>query len=220
MQKTMNPCRLCNSKKTDAFITDKGTKREKLYHHCRECDFIFADERFILSPDEEEKRYVHHNNTIENEGYVMMFKNFIKTAIADEFLTAEKILDFGCGPSPVFAEIMRQNGKTVDIFDPFYHKNDDIFNKAYDLITSTEVFEHVKYPLVSFQSLYKLIKTGGTLAIMTKFHSGIQDFENWWYRRDVTHISFFNTKTVQKVAELTNFKRLRSDETSFFVLQK
>jgi 2-polyprenyl-3-methyl-5-hydroxy-6-metoxy-1,4-benzoquinol methylase len=179
-----------------------------------------VDEQFILSPEEERKRYIHHNNSITNEGYVRMFEDFLSDAIEKEFKTTEKILDFGCGPNPVFAEIMRKKGKTVDFYDPYYYPNADIFLEKYSLITSTEVFEHIQYPMETLRKLYHIMNDGSVLAIMTKFHSGTENFEKWWYRRDVTHISFYSSKTVEKIVELTDFELIRTDDCSFFVLGK
>ena len=149
-----------------------------------------------------------------------MFEDFIKNAMASEFKKSEKILDFGCGPNPVFAEIRRRKGKMVDYYDPFYHPDSDIFLEKYDLITSTEVFEHIQYPMDTLSKLYRIMTKGSILAIMTKFHTGTDTFEKWWYRRDVTHISFYNSKTVEMIAQLTSFELIRTDKCSFFILRK
>ncbi len=220
MLKRVVPCRLCNSRKTEPLITGGGTDREKLYHHCQDCDFIFVDDAFILSPEEEEKRYINHNNTIENEGYVRMFERFLGEAVEPEFEKAESVLDFGCGPGPVLAKLMELKGKRVAYYDPFYFPNEGLFNETYDLITSTEVFEHIRFPLVALQKLYNLLNKQSVLAIMTKFHTGTAAFEDWWYRRDVTHISFYSERTVDKLVERTAFSLLRTDGHSFFTLKK
>ena len=67
----------------------------------------------------------------------------------------------------------------------------------YDFVTATEVVEHLKNPQHELQRLYRLVKQGGTLGIMTKLATDKSAFENWHYKRDPTHICFFSKPTFE-----------------------
>ena len=207
-------CKLCGSTKT------KELELDKHYHHCVQCDFIFMDECDHLEEHEEHQRYLQHNNTIENSGYVRMFQTFISNALQPEYSSSKKILDYGSGPNPVFAQIMRMQGKAVDIYDPFFSPSTDYLHKQYDIITLTEVIEHIQFPLKNLQPLKNCLKPYGLLAIMTRIHPGIDRFDKWWYRQDNTHISFFSNKTTEIFATSLNMRITKTDGERFFCLQK
>jgi hypothetical protein len=46
-----------------------------------------------------------------------------------------------------------------------------------------------------------MLEDNGILAIMTSFLSNIEDFENWYYRRDPTHVVFYSEKTFEVIAD-------------------
>ena len=79
------------------------------------------------------------------------------------------------------------------IYDIFYHDTPEVFDKAYDFITSTEVLEHLHQPLVEIQKLWDCLQVGGALGMMTAFR--VEDFASWYYKRDLTHILFFTPKS-------------------------
>lgn len=207
-------CRLCGSTNVEQI------KLDKTYYHCQECDFIFMDDCYLLEETEERQRYLQHNNTIENTGYVKMFQTFIDNALEPNYATAEMILDYGSGPNPVFAQIMRRQGKAVDIYDPYFSPLTEYLHRQYDMITLTEVIEHIQFPLNNLQPLKDCLMPNGLLAIMTRIHPGIANFEKWWYRKDNTHISFFSLKTAQVLATLLDMRITKTDGERFFCLQK
>ncbi len=106
-------------------------------------------------------------------------------------------LDFGCGPGPTLSLMFQAHGHTVDIYDKFYARNPEVFQREYDFVTATEVVEHLKNPQHELQRLYRLVKQGGTLGIMTKLATDKSAFENWHYKRDPTHICFFSKPTFE-----------------------
>lgn len=207
-------CRLCSSEKTSVLELDKR------YHHCEACDFIFLDASHVIEPDQERQRYLQHNNTMENKGYVEMFTRFINEALEPEYATARDILDFGCGHNPVFMQIMKNMGKRVDCYDPFFFPERSFTNRQYDIIASTEVFEHIAYPLEVINELKESLNAQGLLAIMTRLHPGVNGFNGWWYRMDNTHISFYSEKTLKVLPEITGLTLHGSDLKRYFVLMK
>jgi 2-polyprenyl-3-methyl-5-hydroxy-6-metoxy-1,4-benzoquinol methylase len=189
------------------------------------------DESKILSSEKEKTEYLTHNNSLENKGYVDMFREFIKRTITPylDIKNKKKALDFGSGPGPdcVLAHLLKEEGFEVDIYDAYFAPAKVYIDKTYDLITCTEVLEHLKEPLETLKLLKKHLKLNSILALMTLFHpikgenlDGEEQFQQWWYRRDVTHASFFRPKTFQTIANLLGMSLLKIDQRNTISLQK
>jgi len=129
-------------------------------------------------------------------------------------------LDFGCGPEPVLKVLLNRLGIEVDIFDCYFFPQKTFLNKRYDLITCTEVFEHLKNPLETLILLESLLNEDGVLAVTTLFHTTSNDFSKWWYRRDSTHICFYSPHTFKWIEEHFNFTIEVMDNSSICVLRK
>ena len=192
-------CSLCgNHTKT---LKPQPPDRERgPYLHCHRCDLIFLPNDQILPPYEEKQRYMEHDNTHENEGYVQMFEDFISETVLP-FCQEGKALDFGCGPGPVLADLLKKRGFSVDIYDPFFFPNDRYRNETYDLVTTTEVFEHLRNPEQVLEELCCITKPGSILAVMTHLHQGPDEFSEWWYHWDPTHITFYSSKTMMWITD-------------------
>jgi hypothetical protein len=207
-------CKICNEE-VNSF---EDLELSKFYYHCPKCEFIFLDEKFYVKENEEKKQYDQHNNSLENEGYVKMFEDFLNFVLEGKFIKTS--LDFGSGPSPVLAELLTKVALHVEYYDKFYQPKKVYKDKKYDLITSTEVFEHLKSPNEILKLFSKHINTDGQIAIMTLFHSNNQkEFLKWWYRRDPTHISFFTPKTMKFLADNQNLKITKCDNKRVIVFE-
>lgn len=210
-------CRVCGNK-TDAF---DDTKFDNSYGYCHNCEFIGIETEQHMTFSEERSEYDRHENSIENEGYVAMFKNFLDAAVIP-FVTEGEGLDFGSGPEPVLAQVMERDYEfKMDYYDLHYQPKRLYEEKTYDLIVSTEVMEHLHEPLDIMQILADHLKPGGILAMMTLFHENDNEkFLDWWYRRDVTHIGFFTPKTFEVLAEIVGLKVIYTDDYRYVTLQK
>jgi len=210
-------CKICNSKNLK-IIDDK--KVNNVYYHCQECDFVFEQEEKLVSNEIELKVYQGHNNTIENVGYVNMFNKFMVKTVDKYCKDKKNVLEFGSGPGPVLAELLKQKGYEVDIYDPYFSPEKVFEGKKYDIITSTEVFEHFNDPLKEIGLLKKILKKDGYLCIMTRFHpKDEEEFKNWWYRRDLTHISFYTPKTFKYIANKFDLEIIFYDDRDICVFK-
>ena len=167
------------------------------------------------------KKYDQHNNSLENEGYVQMFEDFIDLSIVPYIQDIQRALEFGSGPTPVFAKLLERRGLEVDIYDLYYAPKKVYEHKMYDLITSTEVFEHLQKPLEILELLVKHTNNNGYIVLMTKFPpKDDKAFLAWWYRRDPTHISFFTPKSFEVMAKKVGLKVLKTINENIVVFQK
>ncbi len=185
-------CPLCLSQ-SDINAIDIPPAEDR-YFHCSRCDMIFAAADSIPGPREEKKRYLTHDNTHESEGYVRMLTRFMERAVLP-FAAGNKILEFGCGPGPVLADLLRERGFHLALYDPYFAPRTEALRSTYDVITSTEVLEHIRDAAGAWRRFHRLLPPGGLLAVMTRFHPGPRDFPDWWYRKDSTHIRFYSRDT-------------------------
>lgn len=211
----MPSCKICSDNTEKIY----DSQYNNTYYRCRNCGFIFLESGKILPPDQEKKEYYTHNNNFENEGYVNMFREFIDKAVRAHKSRIKTALDFGSGPGPVLAELLRREGFKTDIYDKFFSPEKAYENKKYDLITATEVFEHLTDPLPTLKLLKSLLNKNGIIAIMTLFHQNdTEEFKKWWYRHDSTHIAFYTPKTIEFMAKSSGLDFKLIDEKNICVL--
>jgi len=190
------------------------------YHVCKTCDFIFKDESNRISNEIEMDQYSRHNNTMESTGYVTMFKDLIRDYIKPLDI-ANKVLDFGSGPGPVLYQLLTEEGLDAFHFDPFYNPDNAYKDSLYQLITSTEVVEHFFDPIKEFKHLSSLLEKNGYLLIMTHIRNKDLDvFLNWWYRRDVTHVSFYHLNTFKYIAQVCGLERIKHNDKNIILFKK
>ena len=210
-------CRVCG-----AVTSEFQHPQSKLqFYYCETCEFVFKSERAIVSAEEEKAEYDLHNNSYEDEGYVNMFREFLEESVLPLAPSGKAALDFGSGPEPVLAKVLAEYGYNADIYDLFYSPAKIYQNRKYDLITCTEVVEHLKEPLAYFGLFAALLNEGGIVAIMTRFHPRDQDkFLKWYYHREHTHISFFAPKTMEYMAQRVNLKLIYTDNKKYCTFSK
>lgn len=136
-----------------------------------------------------------------------------------------RILDYGCGYEPVLKELLEMEGYQVNAYDPFFFPNGDS-QKEYDLIISTETFEHFKEPQEDLKRLTPKISEKGYLAVMTCFYPEkknsfcIESLSKWYYKRDPTHVAFYGQKTFSWIAEEFEMKICHNNKSNFIIFQK
>lgn len=183
---------------------DAGLKRRLLSadgrgcHVCGGCSLIFADAGCHLSLDDEMRRYVCHENSIENEGYVSFLNQIIEPALR-HLKAGMRGLDYGCGPGPTLSKLLERRGFACDNYDPLFPK--DELKPPYDFIFSTECLEHFRKPREDIAFMLDLLASGGILAVMTELWVSTEEFSKWHYGRDSTHLSFYNARTLDYVRD-------------------
>jgi len=213
----MKKCKICQSNTT--YITD--TKTLKIYHKCFTCEYIFLDEKYYIGENSEKKHYDKHHNNLESLGYVQMFDDLIDEFVEPYIKTISNALDFGCGEGEVLPILLERRNISCDRYDLFYFPKKVYEDKKYDLIISTEVFEHLINPIEILKKLLLHINKDGYLILMSAFHpSDDEKFLKWWYIRDITHIGFFNISTFEYIANELNLKILGHNNKNIIIFNK
>ena len=188
-------CPLCHQDHTTLFFEDT----QRRYLSCSDCGLVFVPERFWLNAEEEKSVYDLHENDAQDQGY-RKFLSRLSTPLLDRLDAGQRGLDFGCGPGPTLSLLLEKEGHRMDLYDPFYYNDPSIFKKRYDFICATEVVEHLHHPGTVFRTLFKMVRPGGWLAIMTKLVIDARAFRQWHYIRDLTHVCFYNRRTFDYIA--------------------
>ena len=192
-------CPLCDSDDIDSFYQDKN----RIYLRCENCRLVSVPKCYWLSAEDEKATYDLHENNAQDQGY-RQFLSRLSTPLLEKLDSNRKGLDFGCGPGPTLSALLEAQGQQVDLYDPFYFNDPSVFHKKYDFITATEVVEHLHDPKQAFVELFKMLKRGGWLGIMTKLVMDEHAFRQWHYIRDLTHICFFSRNTFEYLAQHFN----------------
>ena len=209
-------CHICNEP-TMMFMDEKA---QMLYYHCKECEYIVKHPSVYQDISDQKVRYDLHENEEESEGYRAYFQRFLDF-ILPSVQDPKSALDFGCGESSLLASMLEEKGITCDYYDPIYHPDTLNENKKYDLIVSTEVFEHLHQPKEVFESLLDRLNSGGYLAIQTEFHPNeMSAFKNWYYTQDPTHIVFFTVKTFEVLSNLCTCRVVDDNGKNMVLLRK
>ncbi len=192
-------CLVCGDPTIKLILED-----EKIYWECRRCLFISLDSIYRLSSSEAKNRYEQHNNDIHDKGYRLFLSKLFKP-LKDKLKDGAQGLDFGCGPGPALAEMFKEEGYKVDLYDPFFFDNKKIFSKTYDFIACTETLEHFFEPMEELKRMDKMLVKGGLLGVMTAFLSDEKDFGQWYYRKDPTHVAFYRPETFAVIASMMDW---------------
>lgn len=189
-------CPLCLGLSIAEFYQD----RVREYFRCRHCALVFVPQEQHLSAHAEKALYDLHENRIDDLGY-RQFLSRLCNPLSARLSPRAHGLDFGCGPGPLLATMLAEQGFSVRIYDPFYANEPELLYQRYDFITCTEVVEHLRQPQPVFEQLFGLLKPDGLLGIMTKRVIDVQAFSRWHYKNDPTHICFYSEATLQWLAD-------------------
>ncbi len=219
------PCVFCGEKETRFRVLPLGKKESRLYVFCPSCGGIFCGKEYLPSFEKERERYLLHKNSATDEGYRSVLEGFLSSVLGvlgTVNPSALRILDFGCGPSPVLVNLCRERGWSAFGFDPVFFPggcpesfSGEIRPGIFDLVLCHECAEHFHSPVKTFSEMSSFIKPEGFCAVSTHFVPPVrtgekQDgkiipcfpdfFEKWWYRMDFTHVSFYSSGAMEKTA--------------------
>lgn len=189
-QKTMI-CPLCS--------TPLNHRLDDTYFACRECQGVVMDEQHYLTSDQERAHYETHVNDVHDVRYQQFTAPIWKYILAN-FQPMDVGLDFGSGTGPVISKVLQDHGFHVEQYDPFFAPDASVLDQPYQYIFSCEVIEHFFHPRAEFERLVQLLLPGGALILMTHIWNSNIDFQNWYYRKDPTHVFIYREETMRYIA--------------------
>ena len=197
----MKICTVCKNNKIEFFLNVEGLD----YWQCALCKATMLDSIKFIASNKEKKHYLKHNNEINDTRYRTFLSNLIEP-LKDKISIDDMGLDYGCGYAPALADILKKDGFNVELYDPFFFKNENIFCRKFNFITCSEVVEHFFKPYEEFNKIDSLLAKNSWLAVMTSFMTEDYLFKNWHYRRDPTHVVFYKKITFKIIANQRNWK--------------
>lgn len=153
-----------------------------------------------LSREQERAFYRTHNNEPDDPGY-RRFLARLANPLHERLAPGSEGLDFGCGPGPALARMLEEQGHRVVLYDPAFFPDPSPLQSCFDFITCTEVVEHLHSAYAVFEQLFRRLRPGGWLAVMTCFQTDDDRFAGWHYRRDPTHVVFYRVETMAWLAQ-------------------
>lgn len=196
MPSALPACPLCTS--TDVVALLSESRRDFL--RCTSCLLTFIPPEQRPTPLAETLRYLQHHNRIDDPGHRVFLKSLVEP-LANRLSPGAAGLDFGSGPAPVLAAMLRERGFTTHIYDPCFAPDQAALEGRYDFVTCTEVLEHIHEPRRVLGLISTLLRPGGCFAVMTGMLRDDAEFSRWWYRRDITHVCFFRPETMSWIAD-------------------
>jgi hypothetical protein len=192
-------CPVCESNTGRRFLQVEARN----YWRCGTCAATFVDPAELPDITVEREQYALHRNDPDDAAY-RAFLGRLATPLLQRLQTRQTYglrgLDYGCGPGPALAAMLREAGHAVAVYDPLFFDDPTVLTGTYDFITCTEVAEHFHRPAQEFARLDRLLAPGGWLGVMTSFTPDDADFARWHYRRDPTHVVFYRRATFEVLA--------------------
>ena len=193
-------CIVCKSKIIELFEIIK----DKTYWRCNYCYAKFLDIKHYIDLVREKEHYLKHNNIIKDKGY----RHFLSklTIPMKLYISVNDLgLDYGCGYGPALVDMLKEDGYQIELYDPFFFPNKNIFLKKYQFITCSEVVEHFFNPYEEFNKIDNILDNDGWLGVMTSFMTEDFLFKDWYYMRDPTHVVFYEERTFKVIAFQRNW---------------
>ncbi|MEI4262179.1 methyltransferase domain-containing protein [Roseovarius sp. D0-M9] len=89
------------------------------YFRCPACEARFLDPEQRLSGEAEYAYYLQHENDPGDARY-RRFLSKLADPLNARLAPSSRGLDYGCGPGPALAAMLRDAGHDVALFDPFF----------------------------------------------------------------------------------------------------
>ena len=108
-------CPVCEGPHGQAFQTIAG----RAYARCSRCEATFVLPSHLPTPEAERAEYELHRNSADDLGY-RAFLSRLAEPLLQRLTPRSQGLDYGCGPGPVLAGMLREAGHRVALYDPFF----------------------------------------------------------------------------------------------------
>jgi len=216
-------CLICNNSKISSL---KGYENHGLVK-CRNCGFVFMQK--IPTAEELDKYYSTYSYGREQYLSPITIKSY--NLLLDEFekyRKTNKILDVGCGLGWFLLEAKKRGW---EVYGTEFSKeavklctenginmkegvlnSEDFINHEFDIITSSEVIEHINNPNIELESIKKLLRKGGLFYCTTpNFNSLLR----YYLKSDYNiigypeHLCYYTKSTLKRLAKAHDLKPVK-----------
>jgi hypothetical protein len=201
-------CPLCSSPQRNKW---SHLPRGFVYWICSECKLIWLDESQRPTRDFEEARYLTHQNATDSAGYIAYLQR-IALPVVERVPKGSRGLDYGCGPTEGMKAALSEFSFSVESYDPIFFPREELLKNSYVFLLCSEAAEHFFFPGQEFARLDTLLKSGGFLGVSSRLAVSQEAFPLWSYRRDPTHVVFYNRETVHWIAQRFGWKLVQLDD--------
>lgn len=211
-------CGLCSAEISEYWKYTHGS-----YRVCVRCGLVQLLPEQRVHEGAERARYLEHHNSFDNPQYRAYLMDFASRNLLPFLRSGGAVLDFGCGQSTTLARLLSQEGYKAAAYDKLFFPDPEPLQGAsrYDAVAVVEVLEHLATPRKELHTLSRLLRPGGFLAARTELRPESREaFGDWWYRRDPTHITFYNRRTLDVICELFGFEPVRCARGREIVLRR
>ncbi|MEM0955075.1 MAG: hypothetical protein AAGI24_13115, partial [Pseudomonadota bacterium] len=98
-------CPLCDAENHHEYHRDK----RRSYRQCHVCKLVFVPGCHYLTAAAERAEYLLHENAVDDPGY-RRFLSRLAVPLLARLPAESEGLDFGCGPGPALAAMLREAG--------------------------------------------------------------------------------------------------------------
>lgn len=206
-------CPLCHQQ-APFFLQDK----RRAFYSCGHCSLVFAEPSSHLMISAERQRYGRAQKMTKQK-QLSQFVMPLLTQLGELTGTSLQGLNFGRVLDNDSLAKINAAGHRLNQYDPFFAASSPVLQQEYDFVCSYRVFEHFKQPQQEWDLLSRLVKPQGWLAVGTPLLTDLSHFSKWHYKNNPTHVSFYQHKTFEYLANKGGFKLLLA-EKELVLMQK
>ena len=99
-------------------------------------------------------------------------------------------------------------GFKIDLYDPYFHPDKIKLKAKYDFVLMIEAIEHFYDPLQEFEYINNHLNCSAAIGVMTSLFDSKINFNDWYYRKDPTHVAFYSQNTFNWIKKKFEFKKI------------
>lgn len=189
----LEPCVICSGEPARTRLARNG----RFLYECARCGLLYRPAFDRPDPEAARRRYLQHRNDPADAGYVAFLGRIVELT-RPHLSPPGHGLDYGSGPAPSLSPLFERLGYTMTDYDPVFAPTE--LRGPYDLVVSTECWEHFHEAGREIARVVELVRPGGVLAVMTEFWGPTTDVATWHYTSDPTHTTYYSRRSMDAIA--------------------